>query len=941
MAKQIPLLPVRFRLDEQVLHDYQVAVLDFPWQAAFDRFIDGIEQIRQQKLEFKERPPYRQLNLNLVALAPPLVHAFERFWDKESKQARRQMLVLGNDPALRPPVQEIGSVVGVWAKQWVNNCFDKEVDGPASDLYDELIDSLNKPQTEWRVMSADELWNNPAKEHNLLYRAIPSLICARLNGEESVIKDKPVKWRLAHDGRNGFVVVSHPQYSSYLIDDRGHEIKGGGLFAYKLEFRVQTQAGENSQPWIHLYVRCQRYADKQVTKKNRDRDVSILVGVNKPRLAGFPHSPTLVTLPVTGYMGKLRWAEGVADLLDALKARGLIDPNQLLQNPKSRPYESDEYLVVHTEGLKYGRANHGVKTGFNLRELRYVVAEVARHLQDILTAGQPLLADHAVQSGKRPLAMMTFADLAKPAPLMSPKEAAKKGLSFDARREKRETDTLHKRREGQTITSEACKRALNGEPVQISVCWKNARTRDMLVTQLREVFLLNDGDSWPSNVEIVVMPETSAELAEPLALGRQYIKGTKKEKEAHKRKWDKQRRKLRKQKRKGWKKYLQQIPGTTGYQMALIELDPLAWDQKESQNIKGIVRKACVESGIASQMINPIKVTQKGKVKSGEQSKAQNAALDLVCRQSGLLYDVPCDIYQKAGVPSDVANNLTVVALYHRKANKTKTRPGANYAMAVRLLPDGRVEGMVPYGNGWQPYLEASLAVGRAFAARKSNLEDSELSLFAADVLTQTEGPTLALLNAVDWRTGLLPQLANPNMRHNELDFSAVAGYQKCYNEQELEGLRVIRLRQAGSLGETPQYVATPDTNWADIEQTRAIKSLFGAGFEDVEAGGEFVHYFSIGKQPKTVSKLQNDKKYKDSAKADAGGAIAFKHQTIVELVPFFLQSGDEPLAWCRVAHYLRFSPTWNIGHTLPYVYHLAHNAVQDQICLLGFEDGK
>ena len=178
-------------------------------------------------------------------------------------------------------------------------------------------------------------------------------------------------------------------------------------------------------------------------------------------------------------------------------------------------------------------------------------------------------------------------------------------------------------------------------------------------------------------------------------------------------------------------------------------------------------------------------------------------------------------------------------------------------------------------------------------------------------------------------------------MRHNELDFSAVAGHQMCYNHQELEGLRVIRLRQVGSLGETPQYVATPDTNWADVEQTQAIRSVFGAGFEDLYAGGEFVHYFSIGKQPKTVNKLQNDKKYKDKAKADEGGAIAFKHQTIVEFVPFFLQPGDDPLAWCRVAHYLRFSAAWNSGHTLPYVYHLAYNAVEDQICLLGFEDDK
>ena len=36
-----------------------------------------------------------------------------------------------------------------------------------------------------------------------------------------------------------------------------------GTFAYKLEFRLQTQVGSPHR-WIHLYVRCSRYVDSRL-----------------------------------------------------------------------------------------------------------------------------------------------------------------------------------------------------------------------------------------------------------------------------------------------------------------------------------------------------------------------------------------------------------------------------------------------------------------------------------------------------------------------------------------------------------------------------------------------------------------------------------------------------------------------------------------------------
>ena len=94
-----------------------------------------------------------------------------------------------------------------------------------------------------------------------------------------------------------------------------------------------------------------------------------------------------------------------------------------------------------------------------------------------------------------------------------------------------------------------------------------------------------------------------------------------------------------------------------------------------------------------------------------------------------------------------------------------------------------------------------------------------------------------------------------------------------------------------------------------------------------------FFHYFSIGRMP-AMAGTQYSKQHR--YKLDEGGGIAFKHQTILELVPFFLQQGDEAKAWCRIPHFMRISPAWDGGNILlPYPLHLAKQMLEDQLCIL------
>jgi hypothetical protein len=226
-----PILPARFRLNEEALRDFQVSVLEFPFTDAIYRFLDGIKQIRSNgKIWDNEYPTWRTLNDVLLLLTPTLTHAFERQWDAERGINIRQMVVIGEQPELRPSLDDLTTVIQPWLSQWAASAFKKEFDGSGRYLYEELMGSLETPEADWRVVSAYDLWQSPNRDAGLSYRAIPSLICSLLNEQTSMIFDTPVKWRLAHD-RNGFVIVSEPQSSEYL-DDYGRP--GEGTFSYKL-----------------------------------------------------------------------------------------------------------------------------------------------------------------------------------------------------------------------------------------------------------------------------------------------------------------------------------------------------------------------------------------------------------------------------------------------------------------------------------------------------------------------------------------------------------------------------------------------------------------------------------------------------------------------------------------------------------------------------------
>ena len=122
------------------------------------------------------------------------------------------------------------------------------VEGVGRDAHQRLLDRLQRPAQQWQEMDAASLFLNLEEGTQTGYRAIPSVLASLMAGKQSHIHGKTITWRLMQDGADGLAVISNPFLAQY--EDAYHN-KKEGTFAYKLEFRLQTQAGSPHR-WIHL-----------------------------------------------------------------------------------------------------------------------------------------------------------------------------------------------------------------------------------------------------------------------------------------------------------------------------------------------------------------------------------------------------------------------------------------------------------------------------------------------------------------------------------------------------------------------------------------------------------------------------------------------------------------------------------------------------------------
>jgi hypothetical protein len=928
MSKQFSEIKLlRYRISEQYLQDFTVCTLEFSYLSACSDFLKHMKRLANEKDYMNEYPPFLKLNTALCALSPNLAHGFELYWNRQTEQYERHLLAVNTAIADLPNPIAIQDIILEWAKEWVEYRFPGLINGIGQQVWQKFQTTLQQSLPRWKVFRADHLLRDLDEGIGLGYLAIPNLFASLLAQETCQINNRQITWRLAQHDDKRFAVVSNILEASSATEDG---LAKKGSFFYKVEFHLQTQIGSPHR-WLHIYIRCQRIVDEPVEHLNNGHDASVLVGIQQPRLSGWSAAPTLVRLILAGGDKSPRWQQNPAQLLEAVKARSFVDAKEILEHPQKyrpapyTPYQGDEYYIVMAEGYQ---PDHALQTGFNFPELNEAAEEISGLLNLKLSQGRILSIDAPVHitPKKGPQILYNFA-------IIEDKDSwnAPRGLFEDEK-------TTWNQSARHDFVMDAIRRATEDKLVFIFLFWQDSDTRNAWLQEIREVLFLGPNDPWPDKIKIVpvqISPEVLFPLdANGLDVGQIFQKGLSfKEREKRKREWKQQIRLSYRQKLKEWMEFLQKkIPNSDGVYLALIEKAPLLAGKNRpyhiSQDIKGVIRNANNRFNVASQLTHPVQVSQKThKLLKSSPHRIHSSALDLLYRQLGLSFDLPMPLYEYAGLKPEIASNLHIVGFYLLKRNIYSV----NYPVAVRICPRGQIWLQFPQSNQqWLPYIEGSRHIGKLFTSddwKSFNLTKQECATFAANILTQVADPTLVLFEASSWRgRDILPQLANTYKQPNVLDLRHIPGVKKLFMPDQLPNLRIVRVRTVGTLGETPQYIPLKDGE--------VVKDLdYLGGYVDIQAESQFFHYLSIGKRPASIDRLQKQSK-EDLYKADYG-SIAFKHQTVVEFVPVFLQKEDTPLYWCRIPHLLRSSSAWAGGNTtLPRPLHLAACLLDDQLCI-------
>jgi hypothetical protein len=513
-------------------------------------------------------------------------------------------------------------------------------------------------------------------------------------------------------------------------------------------------------------------------------------------------------------------------------------------------------------------------------------------------------------------------------------------------------------------------------PVYVFVIWRERDTRDAIVRQLREAFQFEG--STPNQVPITItdIHVNDASLLAPLDAAGMTARDNAKA-------FDAQMRKQHVVKRDAWRAFLQRaVPHVSGHQFAIIEIGKrMQSGVHPKQSIHAPVRDACALEMISSQMIQSVVPKEPDtnmapglddtpEYRAKDKGRLRNATLDLIFRQTGLMLGIPMDVYRQAGLPFEVAGTMDVIVFYRRQTNVSNG--DIHYALAVRLSAHGTVDVLLPGHDNWMPYLSAGPILGRLFSQARNDpllkgkrvnsqvkLDGQALATFVANVMTKkTRQPTLFMIEADGWRNSrgeygeLWPQLQNERLNQDKdvLNFAHVRDHVQ-YERQHTQVSNVLGVIRVRTGRETPQYIANR-SRWIDDTLTRDFTRL--SGFYD-ETVPDLLHYFSVGRLP-TTQKSQDTLATRGLYKLDRainrseprfnvyGMDLAFKHQQMVEMVPFFvrpdMQGLEQRLALCRAVHYLRISPAWTMGNiTFPYPMHLGDALIDDQICILGFDD--
>ncbi len=907
----------------------------FPYHQALEHFLDAIAAQRGKKLQHNEMPPWRPLNGLLTAAIPSLVHPFRKIGKEQDEQtARRYLLSSGRHP--RPTREQLLSLIIPWMRDWIERTFKDDIGQPAgAEAYQRLLDALSSPETDWEPVSTGTILEQ--EDHPFLYSAVPSLLAARLAGQTCTLGQGkiPVQWRLVRQAEKHLALTSDPIEVLYTTP-QGKEIKG--YFVYLVEFLPHHEPGTPLNHFIHVHIACRRYAERHVTKLLGKRNASILIGIHHPRILdpteSWPALPILVPLPVRqSKNGKYYWSNRLARLLRAFQEseqvrgstgrtlRPLENPAAVCSRPRNfwadqRAQGEDECYVLFSEGIK---PPHRIKNGFSPHELYEVWNVIMQLGTEMLTPVSPIerSAEIARPVRGRVLSMIPFWELHEEKIDERTQKIINTQILTPFQEEipggKKTAHLTPKAK--QAYCQAALERVYPEKHIGLIFFYYTSILHEKVKNIVEHCYLFSHMEFKPvqllDDTLISPLPSPGDDIDEDDPSGSAN--------QSTKRQQYQQWKIAYQQCKDAWESLLTETIARVRAEglipAIIVELPQTDWEQLfAQQNPKHVVRDLCAELEVGSQMLQSLEA---GEEEGSWRGRIENALADLLVRQNGLIVGDICELYRCAGIPTSLAKHLTVIGLYRCRSNDHHV----DFPVAVRILPTGQVEMQFPMTgqNSWQPYERAQFALGRLFSktarlrqqkkraeANGTNetdplyLEDKQIERFVEHICTNSTGPTLILLEASDFRSVWL-QLQNRAMAEsqNTLAFSDPSHR---FDQTQLPDLWVVRLREAGSSCEMPQYVRL-----AKEMETDQAYPLFASGLFFLYTTNGLPIYHSIRRTPSF------GKQPADALKIAEGSTEAFKHSHILEIIPFFRSPGigDDELARTATLYALLLPGKW------------------------------
>jgi len=752
----------------------------------------------------------------------------------------------------------------------------------------------------WETALAGPLVPENRPPQNLAYRVLPSLLAHRLAGQAF---DAP-----GHGRASWWLTQADDHWG--LVSDLIPDTKSSH-FAYFIEFVLHTVPYDVC-PVLDLYIRCRRYVEEPLRGASlgkRATTVMLAADTRTPWLPNWPLRPQMLMIPLhlawDYRTGQPYWKDKLPSLLKRYeRTRQVIDVEILTNAPREGwrgvyvgRAPDDGYFTIYREGMA---PNHGHETGFGSREQYLIWEQITSALSEILRPVATLDRDPQSVSWSRPLALRYAPELAG-----DDKQYVQVPVWEDGERRLRRLYPADRHIVMQQAWERNIGQQCAGSSPGMLFCYRTELLRDEVLAQIEHIV--------PQLELKVLAVKTPPELVAPLVDVTQCA-----DKEL-----SRAIQAARIARASQWQEYLT-ATNTGQVCLALIETpDPFGL-QPEELSPKGAIRAGGAAAGLTTQMlISRQQKTSRGQIHEEELEQLRyritGALGDLLLRHPPLLLGNFGDVYSALGLPADLATELTVIGLYHRRTQGLGfRRTMIRYPLAVRIKPDSTVELLRP-GRSWQPYLTGTQALIRdAVAFRDTpgansglNLHEEDTCAFVQELVEQSIGPTLLLINAWDFRNSW-KMLSNSNLQSGKLAFwraNTPVTDVLWDTPKTLPGLRVIRLLQNG---ETPTAVRVDDpAKYRDAE-----------GLYRLPGPGEL--FLSYGRSPTR----------QDPGRLKIDRPRGFRRAQGLEIAPFFLQEGDDPAQWARLVHALRFTPNWERETLYPLPAHLAQAAIEDCLCL-------